>query len=68
VAYGHPLTFFKKEGVLSMFRMVNECGNAIYEVETEHQKNELIRRGFHEEKINNKPQKKRGNAKNEDEN
>ncbi|MBQ2390915.1 MAG: hypothetical protein II306_04020 [Clostridia bacterium] len=51
-----------------MFRMVNECGNAIYEVETEHQKNELIRRGFHEEKINNKPQKKRGNAKNEDEN
>ena len=51
-----------------MFIMVNEYGSAIYEVETEREKNELIRRGFHEEKINNKPQKKRVNAKNEDEN
>ena len=32
-----------------VYRMVNEYGNALYEVKTEREREEFIRRGFHEE-------------------
>ena len=38
-----------------MFKMVSEYGNAIYFVETESEKEKMVRLGFHEEqeKMNN---------------